>query len=290
MVLKGVQQMQIIEKRKIFYIISLILIIPSLISLFAQGLNLGIDYQGGSIVSVRIEEKSPVSAADVRAALEEVNQQKAEVQKSGNDFYIRTNELDQQQTNELLTVLKDKFPSVEFLGAESVGATIGKELTRNALLSLLIAGLLMLVYITYRFEWAYGIVAVLAIFHNVIVVLGVFSLFQWEVSSSFIAAILTVIGYTINDTIIIFDRVRENVKMKRKDSFALLLNKSIMQTLNRSINTVLTTIMPLIALLLFGGVTIKFFMTAMLIGFVVGAYTSIFISGSLLYEIKNKAA
>ncbi len=282
--------MQIIEKRKIFYIISLILIIPSLISLFAQGLNLGIDYQGGSIVSVRIEEKSPVSAADVRAALEEVNQQKAEVQKSGNDFYIRTNELDQQQTNELLTVLKDKFPSVEFLGAESVGATIGKELTRNALLSLLIAGLLMLVYITYRFEWAYGIVAVLAIFHNVIVVLGVFSLFQWEVSSSFIAAILTVIGYTINDTIIIFDRVRENVKMKRKDSFALLLNKSIMQTLNRSINTVLTTIMPLIALLLFGGVTIKFFMTAMLIGFVVGAYTSIFISGSLLYEIKNKAA
>ena len=282
--------MQIIEKRKVFYIISLILIIPSLISLFAQGLNLGIDYQGGSIVSVRIEEKSPVSAADVRAALEEVNQQKAEVQKSGNDFYIRTNELDQQQTNELMTVLKDKFPSVEFLGAESVGATIGKELTRNALLSLLIAGLLMLVYITYRFEWAYGIAAVLAIFHNVIVVLGVFSLFQWEVSSSFIAAILTVIGYTINDTIIIFDRVRENVKMKRKDSFALLLNKSIMQTLNRSINTVLTTIMPLIALLLFGGVTIKFFMTAMLIGFVVGAYTSIFISGSLLYEIKNKAA
>jgi preprotein translocase subunit SecF len=289
-VLKGVQQMQIIEKRKVFYIISLILIIPSLISLFAQGLNLGIDYQGGSIVSVRIEEKSPVSAADVRAALEEVNQQKAEVQKSGNDFYIRTNELDQQQTNELMTVLKDKFPSVEFLGAESVGATIGKELTRNALLSLLIAGLLMLVYITYRFEWAYGIAAVLAIFHNVIVVLGVFSLFQWEILSSFIAAILTVIGYTINDTIIIFDRVRENVKMKRKDSFALLLNKSIMQTLNRSINTVLTTIMPLIALLLFGGVTIKFFMTAMLIGFVVGAYTSIFISGSLLYEIKNKAA
>lgn len=282
--------MQIIEKRKIFYIISLILIIPSLIALFAQGLNLGIDYQGGSIVSVRIEEKSSVSAADVRAVLEEVDQQNAEVQKSGNDFYIRTNELDQQQTSELLTVLKDKFPSVEFLGAESVGATIGKELTRNALLSLLIAGLLMLVYITYRFEWAYGIVAVLAIFHNVIVVLGVFSLFQWEVSSSFIAAILTVIGYTINDTIIIFDRVRENVKMKRKDSFALLLNKSIMQTLNRSINTVLTTIMPLIALLLFGGVTIKLFMTAMLIGFVVGAYTSIFISGSLLYEIKNKAA
>lgn len=282
--------MQIIEKRKIFYIISLILLIPGIISLFAQGLNLGIDYKGGSIINVRIEDKEQVSAADVRAALAEVDQDKAEVQKSGSDFFIRTNELTQEQTNELMAVLKAEFNSVEFLGAESVGATIGNELTRNALFSLLIAGVLMLVYITYRFEWAYGVAAVIAILHNVLVVLGVFSLFQWEISSSFIAAVLTIIGYTINDTIIIFDRVRENLRMKRKEPFELLLNKSVMQTLNRTINTVLTTILPLIALLLFGGATIKFFMLAMLAGFIVGAYTSIFISSPLLYEIKNKAA
>lgn len=288
--LQGVQQMQIIEKRKIFYIISLILIIPGVISLFSQGLNLGIDYRGGSIINVRIEDKAQVNPADVREVLADVNLEKAEVQKSGNDFYIRTSELNQEQTNELMATLKDNFEKVEFLGAESVGATIGSELTRNALLSLLIAGILMLIYITYRFEWAYGVAAVLAILHNVLVVLGIFSLFQWEISSSFIAAVLTIIGYTINDTIIIFDRIRENIRMKRKESFELLLNKSVMQTLNRTINTVLTTILPLIALLMFGGATIKFFMLAMLIGFVVGAYTSIFISSPLLYEIKNKAA
>jgi preprotein translocase subunit SecF len=283
--------MQIIEKRKIFYLVSLILLITSLVSLFAQGLNLGIDFRGGSIINVRIESKAQdVTAADVRAALAAVDQEKAEVQKSGDDFYIRTNELNQEQTNELMAALEAELGEVEFLSAESVGATIGSELTRNALLSLLIAGILMLIYITYRFEFSFGVAAVIAILHNVLVVLGVFSLFQWEISSSFIAATLTIVGYTINDTIIIFDRVRENLRMKKKEQFELLLNKSVMQTLNRTINTVLTTILPLIALLLFGGATIKFFMLAMLIGFVVGAYTSIFISTPLLYEIKNKTA
>lgn len=283
--------MQIIEKRKIFYLVSLILLITSLISLFAQGLNLGIDFRGGSIINVRIESKAQdVTAADVRAALAAVDQEKAEVQKSGDDFYIRTNELNQEQTNELMAALEAELGEVDFLSAESVGATIGSELTRNALLSLLIAGILMLIYITYRFEFSFGVAAVIAILHNVLVVLGVFSLFQWEISSSFIAATLTVVGYTINDTIIIFDRVRENLRMKKKEQFELLLNKSVMQTLNRTINTVLTTILPLIALMLFGGATIKFFMLAMLIGFVVGAYTSIFISTPVLYEIKNKTA
>ena len=283
--------MQIIEKRKIFYLVSLILLITSLVSLFAQGLNLGIDFRGGAIINVRIESKAQdVTAADVRAALAAVDQEKAEVQKSGDDFYIRTNELNQEQTNELMAALEAELGEVEFLSAESVGATIGSELTRNALLSLLIAGILMLIYITYRFEFSFGVAAVIAILHNVLVVLGVFSLFQWEISSSFIAATLTIVGYTINDTIIIFDRVRENLRMKKKEQFELLLNKSVMQTLNRTINTVLTTILPLIALMLFGGATIKFFMLAMLIGFVVGAYTSIFISTPVLYEIKNKTA
>ncbi len=284
--------MKIIEKRKIFYIISLIIIIPGLISLFVQGLNLGIDFKGGSIINVRIEAKAQeqISAADVRAVLAEVDQSKAEVQKSNDDFYIRTNELNQEQTNELMAALEAKFTNVEFLSAESVGATIGGELTRNALLSLLIAAVLMLAYITYRFEWTFGVAAITAIIHNLMVVIGIFSIFQWEIGSAFIAATLTIVGYTINDTIVIFDRIRENLRMKRKEPFELLLNKSIMQTLNRSINTVLTTILPLIALLLFGGATIKFFMLAMLIGFVVGAYTSIFISSPVLYEIKNKAA
>lgn len=280
--------MRIIEKRKMFYIISLILIVPGIISLFAQGLNFGIDFKGGSIVSIKMD--SAITAPAVKDVLIELEMDNAEVQKSGGEFFIRTTELSQEQTNKLITALTTKFENVELLSAESVGATIGKELTRNAFISLLIATVIMLVFIAYRFEWSFGFAAIAAILHNVVVVLGLFSIFQWEVNSAFIAAMLTVIGYSINDTIIIFDRVRENLRMKRKETFELLLNKSIMQTLNRSINTVLNSSLPLIALLVLGGITIKYFILAMLLGFIIGAYTSIFIASPLLYEIKSKAA
>jgi preprotein translocase subunit SecF len=279
--------MQIIQKRKIFYIISLIFIIPSLVSLMFQGLNLGIDFTGGSIMHVKIE--SSISAADVRTALSEMELDTAEVQKSENEFYIRSRELSQEESNKLLSTLKSNFDNVEFLSAESVGATIGSELTRNAILSLLAAAVLMLVYISFRFEWTFGVAAIIAILHNVLIVLGVFSLFQWQINTAFIAAMLTVIGYSINDTIVIFDRVRENLRMNRREERSQLLNRSIMQTLNRSINTVLTSAFTLLALLLFGGTTIKFFVAAMLIGFVVGAYSSIFIASPVWFEIKNRA-
>jgi preprotein translocase subunit SecF len=132
------------------------------------------------------------------------------------------------------------------------------------------------------------VAAVLALFHDVLIVCGLFSLFQWEINSSFIAAILTVIGYSINDTIVIFDRVRENLRMKKKEELSNLLNKSILQTLNRSINTVLTVLMPLIALMLFGGATIKIFILTLLIGFLFGMYSSICVASPLYYEIKQR--
>ncbi|MGR6836557.1 protein translocase subunit SecF [Syntrophomonas erecta] len=279
--------MQIIQKRKWFYILSLVIIIPGLISLLMQGLNLGIDFKGGSILHIRME--STVTSADMRTTLKGLELGKSEVQKSGNEFYIRTQELNQEETNNLMSVLREKFGQVEFLSAESVGATIGSELTRNAVLSLLIAAVLMLIYITVRFEWTFGVAAVVGIIHNVLIVLGLFSIFHWEVNSAFIAAMLTIIGYSINDTIVIFDRVRENLRMKKKEDYINLLNRSIMQTLNRSVNTVLTSIFPLITLYLFGGVTIKIFVLAMLIGFIVGAYSSIFIASPVWYDLKNRA-
>jgi len=280
--------MQIIQKRKIFYLISLLIIIPGLISLFLQGLNLGIDFAGGSILHVKID--AAVTAGEVRETLGKLALEKIEVQKSEDEFYIRSEELSQEETKQLLTKLEENFESVEFLSAESVGATIGSELTRNAILALLIAGALMLLYITVRFEWTFGVAAVVAILHNVLIVLGAFSIFQWEVSTAFIAAMLTVIGYSINDTIVIFDRVRENLRMQRKEKYMELLNRSIMQTLNRSINTVLTSAFILVALLILGGSTIKIFVLAMLIGFVVGAYSSIFIASPLWYEIKSHSS
>lgn len=278
--------MQIIQKRKIFYLLSLLIIIPGIISLFMQGLNLGIDFKGGSLIHLQINET--VTSPELHEVLNEIKLEKgAEIQKSGAEFFVRTQELSQEQTNELLALLQQKYPEVELLSAESVGATIGSELTKNAFLSVLLASILMLVYITFRFEFSFGVAAIIAVLHDVIMVLSIFSFFQWEVGSAFIAALLTVVGYSINDTIVIFDRVRERLRNNKRENHIDLLNTSIKQTLSRSINTVLTSMLPLLTLFLWGGDSIKVFVLAMLIGFVSGAYSSIFIASPIWYEIKN---
>lgn len=275
-----------IEKRKIFYIISILIIIPGLVSLFTKGLNTGIDFRGGSIIQVKITGQATLG--EVRSSLKEMKLEKAEVTRSGDEFFIRTNELDQQQTQQILKDLKAKFNNVEFRSADTVGATIGKELTNKAFLAVIIAALAMLLYITFRFEWKFGVAAVIAELHDILLVLGIFSLFQWEVNSPFIAAMLTIVGYSINDTIVIFDRIRENLKMKRKEEYSSLVNRSIMQSLNRSINTVLTCVFALVALLIFGGVSLKYFVITMLIGFIAGCYSSIFVASPIWYDLKSR--
>jgi len=279
--------MQFIEKRKWFYIFSSLLIIPGIISIFVQGFNLGIDFKGGSMLLYKMD--ASISAPAVTQTISDLNLVKeVSVQQSGSEFYIRTNELTQEQTRQITDELKTKYSNVELQSAESVGATIGGELVKNAFLAVFIALVLMLIYITFRFEWSFGLAAVLALFHDVVIVCGLFSLFQWEVNSAFIAAILTIIGYSINDTIVVFDRVRENLRMKKKDALAVLLDKSIMQTLNRSVNTVLTVLMPLITLLIFGGGSIKVFVMALLVGFLFGMYSSICVASPMYYEIKQR--
>ncbi|MGS0764970.1 protein translocase subunit SecF [Syntrophomonas curvata] len=276
-----------IEKRKIFYIISLLIIIPGLVSLVTKGLNLGIDFTGGSIVQVKME--SSVQSAEVRSVLKKIGLERADVSKSGSEFLIRTTELDQEQTRELLDALESKFKNVEFLGAESVGASIGKELANKALMAVIIAALAMLVYISLRFEWTFGVSAVIAEIHDILFVLGIFSIFQWEINTPFIAAMLTIVGYSINDTIVIFDRIRENLRLKRKEDRANLVNRSIFQSLTRSINTGLTSLFALIALFAFGGGNIKYFVLTMIIGFIIGAYSSIFVASPIWYDLKNRA-
>lgn len=279
--------MEFIQKRKWFYIMSLLIIVPGIISMFVQGFNLGIDFKGGSMLRYQINATTEAAAItqlvnDLQVASEVV------VQQSGNDFYIRSNELNQEQTKQITAALSARYGEVTLLSAESVGATIGAELVRNAFLAVAIALVLMLIYISFRFEWTFGLAAVMALFHDVLIVCGIFSLFQLEVNGAFIAAILTVIGYSINDTIVIFDRVRENLRMKKKEALDALLNKSIMQTMNRSVNTVLMVLMPLIALLMFGGATIKVFVITLLIGFIFGMYSSICIASPFYYEIKQR--
>jgi preprotein translocase subunit SecF len=212
------------------------------------------------------------------------------IQQGETDFYIRTQELDQEQTAQVVDLLAAAYPEAELLAAESVGAAIGSELARNAFLSVLLAALLMLVYISIRFELSFGIAAVLGVLHNVLIVIGVFSFLQWEINAPFIAAILTVVGYSINDTIVIFDRIREQIKSNRRMNLEEAVDRSISATLNRSINTVMTSLFPLVALYVWGGESIENFVLVMIIGFVVGCYSSIFIASPLWYVLKSSSS
>ena len=278
--------MNIIGLRKIWFSISLALIIPGIIFLFLNGLNLGIDFTGGNILDVKFKEA--ITVEEIRGALEPLGLGNSGIQLSaGNKAYIRTKVLDEVKHGEVIDALAKKGMILPVQRDEKVGPTIGKELAVNALLALALASVLMVIYITWRFEFKFAIAAIIALLHDVLVVLGVFSILQLEVDSAFVAAVLTIIGYSINDTIVIFDRIRENLKKKeRGESLEQMVNKSVLQTMSRSINTVLTVIFILVALLIFGGETTKIFVFAMLIGVISGAYSSVFNASPLWLEFK----
>jgi len=279
-----------IGRRKVWYLISLVLIIVGIISLFTQGLNMGIDFTGGNLIQVKFSQN--VTSGEVRDIFSEHIKEGFSVQETeNNNFLVRTPVLSEEQGNKIISDLTAKLGENEILRNEHVGAIIGKELTLNALYALAIASVLMVIYISFRFEIRFGIAAIISLLHDVMIVLGIFSLLQIEVDSAFVAAILTIVGYSVNDTIVIFDRIRENLRGKsKKEEWEMLVNRSIMQTLARSINTVLTTLFPLIALLLVGGATIKVFALALLIGISSGCYSSIFIASPLWFDLNNYLA
>lgn len=282
--------MRIIEHRKWFYLFSLIIIIPGLVSLLwpGRGLNKGIDFTGGSLLNLRFEH--PVKVQQVRTVLDRFDLGESSIQKSGDrEVFIRTRTLNQAESDSLIKGLEDKLGKVKILRNEAVGPVIGKELTMKALISVLLASVLMLIYISFRFEFSFGVGAIVALLHDILLVMGVFSLLQLQVDGAFVAAVLTILGYSINDTIVVFDRIRENLGFKKKGELAETVNRSIMQTLNRSINTVLTVIFPLVALLVFGGETIKIFGLALLIGIITGCYSSICVASPIYYDLKTSA-
>lgn len=280
--------MNFVKMRKYWYLLSLLVIIPGLISFGIKGLNKGIDFTGGSLIELRFEQK--VEIGDVRAVLKDAGlPQDSRVQEgAGNVIMIRTKDLSQKESSNLLQGLEKKFGSYELLLNRSVGPTVGKELRNRAILSLVIAFALMIVYITIRFELLSGLAAVSALVHDILVTVGLVSLFGLEVDGAFIAALLTIVGYSINATIVLFDRIRENMgKRKKSESLDELIHISIMQTLARSINTVVAVALVLVAMLIFGGVTIKGFITILLIGVIAGCYSSIFISSPLWYDYRR---
>ena len=275
-----------IGKRKICYAIALLVILAGLVMLVVSGLNVGIDFTGGSIFKVTYNE--PVELSEVRSVASEFVAQTPSVNESDNNqFVIRTEELDEEQGAALLEALAQIGSMYETsTSVDRIGPTIGSELLRNARWALLIAGVLMLLYITIRFKFNYAITAIVALMHDVLVMVSLFAIFRIEVNSEFIAAILTIIGYSINNTIVIFDRIRENDKGNSKD-FAGLVNTSINQTLGRTINTELAVLFLLFALIIFGGATTKAFVLALIFGMFAGFFSSVFLVGNILVFVTN---
>ncbi|NLJ85203.1 MAG: protein translocase subunit SecF [Firmicutes bacterium] len=278
--------MDFVGKRKISFRISLALVVLSLILLIKPGLNWGVDFTGGTLMERGFERS--VTAGEVRQVLgslqiEGLDMAKSVIQPTDNNraALIRSQTLSNEQIQAIDAGLRAHFGEVEARRTEMVGPVVGQELVRQALMALLLAAIGMLIYLSFRFEYRFAVVAVIAVLHDAIVVLGLFALLAREINSPFIASILTVVGYSVNNTIVIFDKIRENISFRKRESWAELANKSINETLTRSINTSLTTLLAVLALFFFGGATIQDFVLALLLGILVGTYSSIFVAGPL---------
>lgn len=287
---------KIIQKRKIWFSISGVLVAASLIFYFVWGLNLGIDFTGGSLLEVKFPKSAPTAAA-VQEALSPLDVKSLSVQPTEqNGLILRFQNTDEAKHQEVLSALgklagADNAP--EQLSFEAVGPSVGKELAGNARTSLIIVILAIVAYVAWSFRkvsrpvasWKYGIAAVIALLHDVVIVIGVFSVlgrfFGVEVGSAFVAALLTVLGYSVNDTIVVFDRIRERLP-KSDENFEGTINTSINQTIVRSINTSATVMLALLAIIFFGGESIRYFALALFVGIFFGTYSSIFLASPLL--------
>ena len=287
--------MNIIGKKYFYFLISLIVIVPGLISLMLYGLNLSIEFTGGSQITFSFPKKISDSQISTVENIFKSNKIKVEsIQKSNNLLYVRSQNVSQKQDIAITTALQNRFGNFKQEDYETVGPTIGSETTLNAIKALIIASFLIVLFITWSFRkvpkptssFRFGVAAIIALIHDALVLLGIFSILGHflgvEVDSLFVTAILTVIGFSVHDTIVVFDRIRENLRRVGGDNFSEVVNNSILQTLDRSLNTSLTVVLVLIALLIFGGDSIKWFVVALLIGVISGTYSSIFNAAPLL--------
>lgn len=284
------KNIQIAEKSKIWFAFSLILIAISIGSLFINGLNFGIDFIGGTIVT--IELNTPFETSDAKALIEEYDSS-ADVTYAGEaktQVIISTKkDLSTAERQALFAKFQEKYnlEDTDLLSIDTVSPSIGAEMANSSMIAAVVAVLLMLVYITFRFEFMFGLAAVIALIHDLIIVLGVYSIFQIQVNSPLIAALLTILGYSINDTIVVFDRIRENRPKFGKYDFANLVDTSVTQTLRRSINTSFTTLLAIGALYAFGVPAVQDFALPLMVGIVSGTYSSIFVASALWCKIKE---
>ena len=282
-----------IEKRKIFYSISVFLALISLIALLLKGLNFGIDFKGGLLIEAKFKEDTKLET--LRNKIAEVNKGDFSIQaldNSNNNYLIKVelNETIDNDQEELINLIKNTFKKqfgeqIDYRRVEYVGPTVSKELVYTGIIAIIVAIISMLIYIWFRFELPFALGAVIALVHDTVLTVGMFSLTSLEFNLSTVAAILLIIGYSMNDTVVVYDRIRENLKKFRRMEIIKLLNKSINETLSRTINTTATTILALVALYLFGGNIIKDFSLAMIWGIIIGTYSSILIATPVLLNM-----
>lgn len=289
--------MNLIAKRKWWYAISLLIIIPGTISLFVNGLKLGIDFQGGQMLEV----SGKVSQETVTPITEQLELKDVTIISSGENTMIRYRdeaEPKQQQANRQNLSSQLATTGNQEIRFETVGPAVSADITRNAIISVALAAVAIVLYIAFAFRnvpppltsWNFGVAAIIAMLHDALLLLGIFSILGWafgvEVDSLFVTAILTVIGFSVHDTIVVFDRIRENLRRERGELEAIV-NNSILETLARSLNTSITVLLTLLALYLFGGQSIKMFVLALLIGIASGTYSSILNASPLLISWQN---
>lgn len=284
--------MNILGKRYIFFGLSLIIIVTGLICLYIAGTPLSIDFTGGSLLELKFANASP-KPAEILAVYDAANIDDAQVQTAEGGIYnIRSQFLDNDQRAVVIDALNEKFGESEVIRFDSVGPSIGEQVTSRGALAVLISSVLVVLFIAWSFRgvqnaFRYGICAILAMLHDVLIIFAITGfgalLLGWEINALFLTALLTVIGFSMQDTIVVFDRIRENSNIYRRLDFETLVNHSIVQTLQRSINTQLMTVeFLLLSLILLGGVTLQEFASVLLVGLLSGTYSSIFIAAPIL--------
>lgn len=287
----------LVGKRRLWYTISAIAILPGLISLIFNGLNLGIDFTGGT--SWELEMPRDISSQEVRSVLAANGYADSVVQISdGNVALIRMKELEEgsEDKTRIENAMREQFGEFRELQIQTVGPTVGEEIRNRAIIAIMLASVGVLTYIAYAFRKTqaplrYGICAILAMLHDIIFVLGLFSILGWlanvEVDALFVTAVLTIMGFSVHDTIVVFDRIRENVQRRAAPTFEETVNYSVGQTMVRSLNTSITVVLTLLALYLFGGESTRWFVFALLVGIIAGTYSSIFNASQLLVSWEN---
>ena len=272
-----------------FNILSLFLVTISLILLIFKGLNFGIDFKGGTLIELRSAD-TKINVSSIRDNLNQINLGDVSVKKFGNetDFLIKFENNDNKKViEEIKTSLDKSFGNnFNFRRVENVGPKVSAELLKSGVVAITVALILMLIYIWIRFEWQFSLGAIMALFHDVIVTLGLFSLLGLEINLSIIAAVLTIVGYSMNDTVVIYDRVRENLKKYSDIKIYELTNISINETLSRTLITSITTLLALLSIFFFGGEILKGFSLAMIFGVIFGTYSSIYIANTVLVRLR----